>query len=177
MNHIFSFHPIPLPTWAQRGILVAAALLVMLLGLGVFSFAPSAHAASANRSAGALLANGTVEGCPLEAACIYPVNAGWNGGVPEGRGIFFALGSHPLSNEFKTHRVFNNQTNGDLVFLCKNADGTDCPTILNSNLPLPLCADPAVGALVKNVDYADIDLTPFNSIKLTSFQSGFGCPS
>lgn len=180
MSHIFSFHPISLPTWAQRGILVGAALLAILLGLGAFSFAPPAHAvshaqtASANRSAGALTANGTVEGCPLEAACIYPVNAGWNGGVPEGRGIFFSLGVHPLSNEFKSHRVFNNQTNNDLVFLCFNADGTNCPTVL-SGTPLPLCAFSEFGGPINGVDFADFDLTKINSIKLTAFQPNKGC--
>lgn len=180
MNHIFSFHPLPLPAWAQRGSLVMAALLAMLLGLGAFSVAPSAHAAShaqtasANRSAGALSANGTVEGCPLEAACIYPVNAGWNGGVPEGRGIFFTLGVHPLSNEFHRHRVFNNQTNNDLVWLCTDTAGTSCLRVL-SGTPLPLCAYSEFGALINGADFADFDLTMINSIKLTAFQPNKGC--
>lgn len=180
MNNLFSFHPLPLPTWAQRGSLVAA-LLAILLGLGAFSFVPSAHAASwaqtssTNRSAGSLNANGTVEGCPLGYACIYPVNAGWNHGVPEGRGFFFTYGVHPLSNEFNTHRVFNNQTGRALVFLCKNADGTDCPKYINGLQILPLCTYSEFGGLINGVTYADIDLTPFNSIKLTPYQSGNGC--
>lgn len=180
MNTIFSVHPLPLPTWARRGILVTV-LLAMMLGLGAVSFAPSAHAASraytssATRSAVALADNGTVEGCPSGYACIYPVNAGWNHGVPEGRGLFFTYGVHPLSNEFNTHRVFNNQTSKALVFLCYDTAGTNCPTLLDSPYPLPLCAYSEFGALINNVDYADINLTPFNSIKLTPYQSGFGC--
>lgn len=180
MNHIFSFRPLPLPAWAQRGILVTAALLAMLLGLGAFSLVPPAHAAShaqlssANRSAGALSANGTVEGCPLGYACIYPVNAGWNGGVPEGRGFFFTYGVHPLSNEFNSHRVFNNQTSDALVWLCKDTAGTDCPMTVPLG-PLPLCAYSEFGKLFNGTDYADIDLTPYNSIKLTPFQPNKGC--
>lgn len=172
MKDIFSFHPISLPTWAQRRSLVAA-LLAILLGLGAFSFAPSAHAAShaqtssANRSAGALLANGTIEGCPLGYACIYPVNAGWNNGVPEGRGFFYTYGVHPLSNEFNTHRMFNNQTSKALVYLCSDTAGTKCDG--------PLCTYGELGALLYNYNYVDTNMTGYNSIKLTPYQSNPRC--
>lgn len=178
MNNFFSFHAILLPKWAQRGVLVAA-LLAVLLGLGAFSFAPAAHAASvpassAAHSAMTLATGATIEGCPSGDACIYPVNAGWNKGVPEGRGLFFTYGVHQLSNEFNTHRVFNNQTSNALVFLCTDTAGTNCP-VLMANFPLPLCTYSEFGELLNGVNYADIDLTPINSIKLTPYQSGYGC--
>src|SRR5215469_1060757 len=98
MNNNASFHSLPLPIRARRGTVVPA-LLAILVGLGAFSLAPSAHAASANRSAVALAASGTVEGCPLGDACIYPVNAGWNNGHPEARGMYYYYGTYVLSNE------------------------------------------------------------------------------
>jgi hypothetical protein len=170
MNTSFSFHPISLPTGARRRILVPA-LLAILLGLGAFSFAPSVYAASlthtsaANGSAGSLAANGTVEGCPLGYACIYPVNAGWNNGHPEARGFFYTYGTHVLSNEFNTHRVFNNQTGSALVYLCYHADGTDCDG--------PLCTYGDDGGLLYGYNYVDTNMTPYNSIKLTPPKSGY----
>ncbi|HET8844569.1 MAG TPA: hypothetical protein VFN35_24075 [Ktedonobacteraceae bacterium] len=169
MNKSFSSWAAHLPQHGLRAFLVAGVLAAALV-FSAFSFAPPVHAAShvqtasANRSAVAQPAAGTVEGCPSEAACIYPVNAGWNGGVPEGRGIFFTLSPHQLSNELNTHRVFNNQTNNDLVWLCYNADGIDCPRAL-SGFALPLCT----------FTYGDFDLTKINSIKLTAFQPNKGC--
>jgi len=49
---------------------------------------------SAAPTASATVAGGTVEGCPYGAVCIYPVNAGWNHGRPENRGIFWSYRVH-----------------------------------------------------------------------------------
>ena len=52
------------------------------------------------------------EGCPSGAVCIYPENAGWNGGHPESNGIFYSYGYHNLSGQYGIHYVYNNQTGG-----------------------------------------------------------------
>lgn len=171
MNNIFSFHSLTVPTGVQRRILVPA-LLAILVGLGAFSFAPSAHAAarthpsSANGSAGPLDANGTVEGCPLGDVCIYPVNAGWNNGHPEARGELYTYGVHVLQNEYNAHYVLNNQTGRALAYICLNADGTNCGSGY-------LCSYVSQGSLLLNDDWADVDLTSYNSVKLTPAKSGY----
>jgi hypothetical protein len=159
MNDNFSFHSLPLPTWARRRILVPA-LLAILVGLGAFSLAPSAHAtarthtASAHHAAGALTDSGTKEGCPLGYACIYPQNAGWNNGVPEARGMYYVYGTYVLQNEYKAHYVLNNQTGNAPIYLCYHADGTDC----SGTICPPY--------------WINWDLTPFNSIVLAPPKSG-----
>jgi hypothetical protein len=47
MNKLFSLHLTHLPIWRHR-IALMAALLVVALGFGAFSFTPDVHAASAN---------------------------------------------------------------------------------------------------------------------------------
>jgi hypothetical protein len=171
MNGIVSSHSLPLPAWARRGVAVPA-LLAILVGLGAFSLAPSAHAAarthttSAHHVAGVQTDNGTVEGCPLGDVCVYPVNAGWNGGHPEARGEFYTYGVHVLQNEFNAHYVLNNQTGRALAYICLNANGTGCGSGY-------LCSYVSQGSLLANDDWVDVDLTSYNSIVLAPPKSGY----
>lgn len=84
------------------------------------------------------------EGCGHGSACIYP-DGSWDKN-PEHS--YWSYGVHPLHNEVGVHRLFNNQKGGATVSLCKGADGTNC-------------GDP-MGEFM----YKDIDLTPYNSIRL-----------
>lgn len=106
-----------------------------------------AFAAALVTTAGATNAQaaGTYEGCPYGYVCVYP-NASWNGGVPSLK--FYTYGAHNLSNQFGTHRVFNNQSDNAIARLCKNYGGTDCVFQINMFY------------------YTDYDLTPINSIDL-----------
>ncbi|MER5984692.1 hypothetical protein [Streptomyces sp. NPDC001787] len=87
----------------------------------------------------------TVHGCRSGYVCIYP-KASWNSDSPELE--FLTYGAHNLVNHTGMHRVFNNQTGGASVQLCKKYDGGDCGT---KGFP---------------GQYTDADLTPINSIKL-----------
>jgi hypothetical protein len=64
----------------------------------------------------------TVQGCPSGAVCIYPQNAGWNGGHPSL--IFYSYGYHNLTNQFGTHRFYNHQTGGASAYGCSGFGGT-----------------------------------------------------
>jgi hypothetical protein len=87
---------------------------------------------------------GTVNGCPAGDVCVYP-GASWNGGVPQLE--WSAYGAHDLSNMYGSHRVFNNQTGGAVAATCTQYGGGGCTWH-------------GVGW------YADVDLTPVNSIGL-----------
>jgi len=84
-------------------------------------------------------------GCPYGAVCIYPQD-NWNGGKPEH--VYHSYGAHPLHEEYGVQRLFNNQYGGSTVSLCKGTDGTNCGTEMDPNT------------------YADVDFTPFNTIRL-----------
>ncbi|MDQ1047234.1 hypothetical protein [Streptomyces sp. V4I2] len=84
-------------------------------------------------------------GCVTGRVCIYP-NAGWNNNNPEH--WYYTYGVHQLYDEYGVHRVFNNQTGNATARLCVNRDGTNC----TSKIP--------------PYTYSDIDLTPYNSIRL-----------
>ena len=153
MNNLFSFHMTNLPKWGHRVVLVAA-LLAVMLGFGALSFAPAAHAASlaqtssATRSAAVMPAAGTVEGCPYWYACIYPENAGWNGGHPSL--MYYYYGTYQLYNQFGNHYIFNNQTNGSLFWLCTDSYGNTCPKYQPTGT------------------WSNFNLTPIYSVKLTN---------
>ncbi|MFC8914963.1 hypothetical protein E2C00_17055 [Streptomyces sp. WAC05374] len=100
-----------------RTLRTSAALLSAATALVVFT-TPGAQAAPAASS----------YGCPSGAFCIYPQNAGWNNGVPSN--VYWSRGVHPLYNQYGTHTVFNNQTDGWKVEFCYNANGTDCPWLI-----------------------------------------------
>lgn len=89
----------------------AGAALAVAAGGVSLAAAPAAHAA------------GTYEGCPYGAVCVYPQNAGWNGGHPEPNGIFYSRGPHNLSNQYGVHYVFNNQYGGWYATLNKGYNG------------------------------------------------------
>jgi hypothetical protein len=109
--------------------------------------AAGATLATATVSAPAAQAAGTYQGCPSGAVCVYP-DASWNGGRPSY--VFYSYGGHNLSNQYGTHRVFNNQYGGAKAWFCWGYNGTDCRS------------------WIPEWYYTDIDLTPINSIKLTA---------
>lgn len=112
------------------------AALPLIAGAALFSAAPNASAA------------GTYKGCPYGAVCIYPQNAGWNGGHPERGGVYFSYGAHNLSNQFGNHYVFNNQYGGASVTLNKGYNGRSPYFDINQ------------------FTYCPCNLTPTNSITL-----------
>lgn len=84
-------------------------------------------------------------GCATGYACIYP-DASWNSNPTNS---YYTYGVHPLYNQYGDHRVFNNQTGGAVVRLCVDYAGTNCTVPLGT------------------FSYWDVDLTPYNSIKLS----------
>ncbi|WP_238937225.1 hypothetical protein [Streptomyces clavuligerus] len=86
-------------------------------------------------------------GCRSGYVCIYP-DASWNNSRPEHD--YYTYGVHQLYDEFGVHRVFNNQTGGAVVRLCTDRAGRNCTA--------------SMGAFL----YEDINLTPYNSIKLST---------
>lgn len=100
-------------------------------------------------------AAGTSHGCPYGAVCLYPQNAGWNGDHPSAS--YWSYGPHNLSNQYGTHRVFNNQYGGALVEACYGYGGRGGGTLL----------------LGTGVAY-DYGLTPVNSLVLFP-KGGTGC--
>jgi hypothetical protein len=118
-----------------------------LLTLTVGATAAQASEAPVAKAAGMTVAGGTYQGCPYGAVCIYPQDKGWNNGQPSN--VYWAYGAHKLYNQVGNHFVFNNQSGGAGVWLCKGSGGTDCPSYL--------------GAYV----YTNYNLTPINSVNLT----------
>lgn len=123
----------------SRRTVVSPAALAAATSLFGFGLATSSTAQAAQ--------NGVQDyaGCRTGYACIYP-NASWNNNTPEHD--YYTYGVHQLYEEYGVHRVFNNQTGGAVVRLCYDRAGTNCTT------PLYEYA------------YWDIDLTPYNSIRL-----------
>lgn len=118
----------------MRTILRTAAALAFTVGAITTVGTTSAHAA------------GTYQGCPYGAVCIYPENTGWNNGQPSH--FYYAYGYHNLSNQYGTHRVFNNQSDGATARTCTGYNGTGCEGYLTA------------------FSYIDKNLTPINSITL-----------
>lgn len=92
-------------------------------------------------------AAGTYQGCPYGAVCVYPQNAGWNGGHPSL--VFYSYGPHNLSNQFGKHLVFNNQSGGASSTLNKGYNGANPVWRINAFNYTP-----------------NYDMTPINSITL-----------
>lgn len=88
----------------------------------------------------------TTQGCPYGAVCIYPQNAGWNGGHPSH--FYYSYGAHNLSNMVGVHRIYNNQSGGATMRTCTGYNGTGCEGYLPAN------------------NYIDKNMTPINSITL-----------
>ena len=110
--------------------------------------APAAQASEAGAKPAAAVTGGTYQGCPYGAVCIYPRDAGWNNGHPSE--VYWSYGAHKLYNQLGNHFVFNNQSGGAGVWLCKGSDGTNCTLFWGA------------------YSYGNPDLTPFNSIKLVA---------
>jgi hypothetical protein len=79
-------------------------------------------------------AAGTAHGYPYGAVCVYPQNAGWNGDRPSL--TYWSYGAHNLSNQYGTHRIFNNQYGGAEVEACFGYNVTN-GTPVNSLVLLP----------------------------------------
>ncbi|GAB1689089.1 hypothetical protein [Krasilnikovia sp. M28-CT-15] len=90
----------------------------------------------------------TYQGCPDGYVCLYPENAGWNGGHPSYKWYYY--GSYNLSNQYGIHRIYNNQTGGAKAWLCNGWNGTNCPVYQPAG------------------SYSDTNFTPINSVKLTA---------
>jgi hypothetical protein len=86
-------------------------------------------------------------GCPAGYVCYYPQNAGWNGDRPSVK--YYRYGSYNLSEQYGTHRLFNNQTDGAKAYTCTGWNGGGTCTRLDAG------------------QWADRNITPVNSIKLT----------
>lgn len=108
-------------------------------------FAAGVLATTAGTS-GAQAAGSTVEGCNYGYVCIYPENAGWNGGHPSL--TYYTYGAHNLSSQYGNHIVYNNQSGGATMRTCTGSNGTGCQGYLTANT------------------YMVKDLTPINSITL-----------
>lgn len=142
----FSSRPAHLPKRGARVILTMALLAVVMV-LGALSFAPAAHAASRAQTSSAVALPAIIDRCQEGFACFYP-DTGWNGGHPTRE--WFSYGTYKISGWLGNHRVFNNQTGGAVFWLCTDAFGNTCPIRL---------AEDQSGVY---------DLTPINSVKLTS---------
>ncbi len=71
-------------------------------------------------------ASGTYEGCPYGSVCVYPQDAGWNGGRPSL--LYAGYGVHYLTGEVGTHRVLDNLAEGT-VRVCTGVGGTGCASL------------------------------------------------
>ncbi|MEV6978625.1 hypothetical protein [Kitasatospora sp. NPDC093806] len=96
-------------------------------------------------TSGAQAADGSWDGCPYGAVCIYARDA--NTSTPP-TDIFWSYGAHNLSNQNGWHWVLNNQSGGAHAHLCTGYNGTGCG--------YDIAAQAGVYA----------DLTPINSITL-----------
>ncbi|WP_340563362.1 hypothetical protein [Streptomyces sp. GSL17-111] len=115
---------------------VSLAAVTSLLGVGLVT-SSTAQAAPVSAQ--------DYAGCTTGYVCIYPDDS-WNNSDPEH--TYYTYGVHPLYNEYDFHRVFNNQYGGATARLCVNSNGTDCTSKIGE------------------YTYRDIDLTPYNSIRL-----------
>ncbi|MFF1409605.1 hypothetical protein ACFVX6_07385 [Streptomyces sp. NPDC058289] len=121
-----------------RTTLAAVAATGMLaLGTGVLAAAP-AQAADGDRW----------HGCPWEAVCIYPQDAGWNNDRPS---AVYWDGVYQLYNQEGWHFVVNNQSDKWVDRLCYDSWGNNCDSYVQ----------PAGTTWMVN-------LSPMNSIKLSA---------
>jgi hypothetical protein len=88
------------------------------------------------------------QGCPSGYVCLYPQNAGWNGGHPSA--VYYRYGAYNLVNQYGTHRFFNNQTGGAVGHICTGYNGGGT------------CLGQPAGT------WSDDNFTPINSITLTT---------
>ncbi|MFG3053399.1 hypothetical protein ACGFZP_20955 [Kitasatospora sp. NPDC048239] len=111
---------------------------------GVAALAIAAAAVLSVDTTGAQAADGSWDGCPYGAVCIYPQDS------PTGSptDVFWSYGAHNLSNQNGWHWVLNNQSGGAHAHLCTGYNGAGC----NYDMA------------AQNGVYAD--LTPINSITL-----------
>ncbi|MBO0791577.1 MAG: hypothetical protein J2P36_11595 [Ktedonobacteraceae bacterium] len=135
MKNQFPSRLAQVPKWVIMGA-VLCTVITAVFGFGIFQVTHATHAA------------GTVHGCPLGYACIYPQDAGWNNDHPSKE--FYYFGTYQLSNQYGTHYVFNNQVGGASFWLCTDWHGNTCMQFV------PIGEGRAV------------DLTPINSVKLSS---------
>ncbi|WP_126628575.1 hypothetical protein [Dictyobacter alpinus] len=96
--------------------------------------------------------NGTVgppevpDNCLSGYVCIYPTS---NCALLPSN-TYFHYGTYKLSNQYDRHCVFNNQTGNARVWFCTDSYGKTCPLSYSAR------------------GWGIVNLTPINSIKLTS---------
>ncbi|MCF1600340.1 hypothetical protein [Streptomyces muensis] len=120
---------------------LAGGTAAVALGAGLLVGAGPAAAGGAG--ADGVRAAATVHGCPSGAVCIYP-GPSWNNDKPSH--TYWSRGVHKLYDQYDKHRVFNNQTDGWTVQMCKGGNGTGCGDKMGPGW------------------YIDQNLTPINSI-------------
>ncbi|WP_435060210.1 hypothetical protein [Streptomyces sp. bgisy060] len=86
-------------------------------------------------------------GCASGWVCIYRGWEEWAASTPEH--TYYRYGTYKFYNEFDIHMAFNNQTGGAKAYLCRNSNGTNCDQLLIAD------------------GVYSVNLTPYNSIKLT----------
>ncbi|AUY48033.1 hypothetical protein [Streptomyces sp. CB01881] len=102
-------------------------------------------AVTALGATGAQAADGSWDGCPYGAVCVYGEGAPTSTPPTD---VFWSYGAHNLQNKTGWHWVLNNQSGGAHAHLCLGYNGTNC----NYDMP------------AQNGVWAD--LTPVNSITL-----------
>ncbi|MEV8569402.1 hypothetical protein AB0436_28105 [Streptomyces sp. NPDC051322] len=93
---------------------------------------------------GAGTAAASAAACTSGRACIY-TGASWT----TVQHSYYKYGTYKLYNEFGKHRVYNHQTGGAKMWLCTDSAGKKCPVYQVAGT------------------WWDVNLTPYNSIKLT----------
>ncbi|GER91849.1 hypothetical protein KDW_60110 [Dictyobacter vulcani] len=141
--------------FSRKNLAISALMMLMLCAMVLFN-SGTGHAYAATHAPSVASqatthnivrpAAGTVHGCPVGYACIYPQNAGWNGDHPSN--TYYNYGTYKLYNQYGNHYIYNNQTGGAPFWLCTDSYGKTCPWYV------------AAGTS------AQTDFTPLNSVKL-----------
>ncbi len=123
-------------------------MLKLMKNVSAITLAAGAVMSVGAATATSASAAGSYEGCPSGYVCLYPQNAGWNGGHPSA--AYYNYGAYNLVNQYGTHRFFNNQTGGAVGHICTGYGGGGT------------CLGQPAGT------WSDDNFTPINSITLTT---------
>jgi len=106
--------------------------------------------------------SGTVFGCRLQWVCLYTDHTNVLSAAHP-HTDYFNYGFDNFSNVTGMHWLFNNQTGGARVYLCRNFGGTNCPPFTVGGVTFKYI--PAGVAVNYN-------MTPINSIRLCAAVAG-----
>ncbi|MFJ4668630.1 hypothetical protein [Kitasatospora purpeofusca] len=87
------------------------------------ALALAAAAVTTMGSSGAQAADGSWDGCPYGAVCIYPQDSDTSRPPTD---VFYSYGPHNLRNQYGWHWVLNNQSGGAHAHLCTGYNGGAC---------------------------------------------------